>query len=262
MQGYWVIRTYNAGGVAEKTKFFVPGIRPPKRISKRLKSEIHKQEQNEASAIKNFARLINANFTAGDLFASATFSREGYAKLIAGMPVMDKEAEREEIYNRANHQMKLLLDRVRYEAAKEGIELKYLGVTSDYDAKHDKAVRVHLHIILPAAVRDIVKKKWALGNVHIVELKAQDDYLPLAEYMLRQVRHVPDRKKYTPSRNLIRPEPKDRIALNDSELRIPKGAKLIYRAEHRAGAPQYLRYFYPEQRFKDYKKPPTPNKRN
>lgn len=253
MSGYWVIRTYNAGGVAEKTKFFVHGERPPKRISRHVKSEIRKQEQNEASAIKTFARLLNANFKPGDIFVSLTYSQDGYYKLSADMPdSADAEEIKEEIYSRAEHQMQLFFRRVKRAADKADIDFKYLGVTSDYDPKHGKSVRVHHHIVMPADVADIVKEKWNYGTAHILSLKIQDDYMPLAEYMLRQVRHVPDRKKYTPSRNLIRPEPKDRIALNESELRIPKGAKLIYRAEHRLGQPQYLRYFFPEQRFKDY----------
>lgn len=262
MKGYWVIRTYTAGGVAEKTKFFVQGERPPRKLSKRVKSEIHKQEQNEASAIKMVARLINANFKPGDLFVSLTYSPSGYSKLVADMPKLSEEESREEIYNRANHQMQLFFRRLKRAADKTDLELKYLGVTADMDPKHDRAVRVHHHIILPAGAGEIIKTKWTLGSAHILSLKTQDDYLPLAEYMLRQVRHIPERKKYTPSRNLIRPEPKDRIALNESELRIPKGAKLIYRAEHRLGQPQYLRYFFPEQRFKDYKKAPPPFKRD
>ena len=30
MNGYWVVRTYEAGAVGEKTKFWVPGERPSK----------------------------------------------------------------------------------------------------------------------------------------------------------------------------------------------------------------------------------------
>ena len=262
MNGYWVIRTYTINGVGEKTKFFIPGERPPKKITKRVASDINKREQNAQSAVKNLARHINANFEEGDLFISLTYDAAGLAKLKADITATDPEVIREEIYERAMHELQLFFRRVSSAAKKAGVDFKYIGTTSDYDPRRDKAVRVHHHIILPAAVAEIVKQKWTFGNVHILKLECQADYLPLAEYMLRQVRHVPDRKKFVTSRNLIRPEPKDRIALNDSELRIPKGAKLIYRAEHRAGAPQYLRYFYPEQRFKNHKKAPEPKKRN
>lgn len=251
MEGYWAIRTYNAGGVVEKTKYFVQGSRPPRNVSRRTKSELRKQEQNEASAIKTLARLINANFRPGDIFVSLTYSVEGYSKILKDFPEgQSLDAAKEEIYNRANHQMQLFFRRVKRAAEKADVDFKYIGVTSDFDPKHGREVRIHHHIIMPSDVAGIVKEKWPLGNAHIISLKVQEDYLPIAEYMLKQVRHVPDKKKYTPSRNLMRPEPKDRIALNESELRIPKGAKLIYRAEHRAGRPQYIRYFFPEQRFK------------
>ena len=36
MDGYWIVRTYEAGNVGEKTKFFVPGARPT-RSQRRLR---------------------------------------------------------------------------------------------------------------------------------------------------------------------------------------------------------------------------------
>lgn len=54
MKGYWVVRTYEAGAVGEKTKFWVPGERPSK-SGRREKQEIKKQEQNEQSAEKSMA---------------------------------------------------------------------------------------------------------------------------------------------------------------------------------------------------------------
>ena len=58
MKGYWVVRTYEAGAVGEKTKFWVPGERPSK-SGRREKQEIKKQEQNEQSAEKSMARLLS-----------------------------------------------------------------------------------------------------------------------------------------------------------------------------------------------------------
>ncbi|MBQ0167478.1 MAG: hypothetical protein KBT02_10275 [Treponema sp.] len=256
--GYWVIRTYEANGVVEKIKFFVQGSRPNKKISRRVRSEINKREQNEASAIKNLSRAINYNFGPEDLFVTLTYDVAGLQKILKGLPVKESEDERREsIWEKANHQMMLFIRRVKRECDKQGIELKYAGTTSDYDHKHDKTVRVHHHLIMSADALESIKGKWTLGNVHSFKLGVQDDYRYYAEYMLKQVRWVPDRKKYTPSRNLARPEPHDRIAVNDSELRVPKGAKILFRAEIRPQRPQYLRYFFPERRFKDYVKEPS-----
>ena len=48
-EGYWVVRTYQAGAVGEKTKFWVPGARTSK-SSRREKQEIRKQLMAEAKA--------------------------------------------------------------------------------------------------------------------------------------------------------------------------------------------------------------------
>ena len=39
MEGYWIVRTYEAGNVGEKTKFFVPGARPT-RSQRRLRDAV------------------------------------------------------------------------------------------------------------------------------------------------------------------------------------------------------------------------------
>ena len=56
-EGYWVVRTYEAGNVGEKTKFWVPG-RCPEKSTRREKAELRKQEQNEHSAEKQLAGLL------------------------------------------------------------------------------------------------------------------------------------------------------------------------------------------------------------
>lgn len=67
-----------------------------------------------------------------------------------------------------------------------------------------------------------------------------------AAYLLAQVRHRPNEKKYSPSRNLIVPQPKDRIAVSGAELQVPRGGQLLLRAGWMPGMPQYIRYIVPE----------------
>ena len=59
---------------------------------------------------------------------------------------------------------------------------------------------------------------------------------------------MPDAKKYTSSRNLVRPQPKDRVAYSEAEVRVPKGGTLLFRNEFKPGHPQYIRYVLPEHR--------------
>jgi len=254
--GYWVIRSYTAGAVGEKTKFWVQGARPG-RSSRREKTELRKQEQNEYSAVKRLARILNANFGPGDLLLGLDYSEDAVARLreYAESQGADmeraEEAERAEYLRRAaERELRLVLRRVKRELEKTGVELRYVAVTSDMDGDTGEAVRLHHHLIVPAQARAAFLKRWGLGGVSWSPLSAQPDYLPVAEYLLRQVRRAPDGKKYISSRNLIRPLPRDRVALTDAELRVPRGGKLLQRSEYRPGKPQYIRYVLPETRRK------------
>lgn len=248
-QGYWVIRTYEAGGIGEKTKFWVEGKRPAK-SSRREKTEIRKQEQNEYSALKRFARLINENYVPGDLIVGLDYSDEGIAPILAAA---ENIADEEEAWNTsraaATHAMRLYLRRIKRACDKDGVEFKYLAITSDMDSDTGEVVRLHHHLIMPSYCLKYLEERWPAGTVNVEPMKVQDDYLQIAEYFLKQVRRVPDEKKYISSRNLIRPQPKDRIAINDSELRLPKGAKLLNRGEYKPGKPQYIRYIMQDKRF-------------
>lgn len=247
-EGYWVIRTYEAGAVGEKTKFWVEGQRPP-RSAKRLKTEAKKALANEYSAVKHVARLINANFQKGDILLGLDYSDEGIRKLIAGI---DGYAEMEEaerlnaLRNAAEREMKLCLRRVKYALDKEGGEVKYIAVTSDMDGDTGEVVRIHHHLVINRDALKAFEGKWTLGNVAHSRLSGQKDYTPVAEYLMAQVRKIPDAKKYTPSRNLIHPQPKDRIVKNGSQLRPPKGAVILHCAEWKPGRPQYMRYILPQ----------------
>ena len=243
-QGYWVVRTYLSGRVGEKIKYWVEGEKPT-RSRRKMKQDIRKRQQNEAAAEKRMARLLNANFTAGDILLGLDYSDEGLVRLVERFPELPEEEpeevteERELFRKAAEKELRLCIRRVQRAL---GDKLKYIAVTSDMDGKTEQEVRVHHHLVIQAEALPLFQEKWSLGGVHFERLSGQADYTPVAVYLCRQVRFVPDAKKYMPSRNLIRPEPKDRIARNGSEIRVPKGAVVLQRAEYVPGRPQYLRY--------------------
>ena len=257
-EGYWIIRTYEAGDVGEKTKYFIPGTRPTGKIRKRDRDAARKQEQNEYSTQKRLAREIHANFTAGDLLLGLDYSDEGLEKIKAwarkkGLPI-DSEDETERmnaLWEAASHAQDNALRRVKRYLQKQGVELKAIYCTSDMDGETGEYVRVHHHLIVNAGVQEAFLKAWekyGMGGVAWTHLRAeQEDRTPLAEYIIRQVRRIPDAKKYRSTRNLVRPQPKDRIALSDAELRVPVGAKLLFRQEYVPNRPQYIRYALPKR---------------
>ena len=257
--GYWVVRTYEAGQVGEKTKYFVLGDRT-RRNRRKEESSIKKQEQNEYSAKKRLARLINANFTHGDILLGLDYSDASYKKLERSArkaaPDYDSLPEDDQlrcIREAAAQEMVNYLRRVKRALEKEGRadELNYIAITSDMDGDTKETVRVHHHLIVPASCEHIIRMKWGHGGTYCKPLSKQEDYLPIAEYLIAQVRGTLNAKKFVSSRNLIRPQPKDRIAVSDAEIRVPRNCKLIQRAEYKRGAPQYIRYILPEKKAAD-----------
>lgn len=245
-EGYHVIRTYEAGPVGEKIKYWVPGPRPKSATSRRLKQDVHKQEQNGRQAIKKLARLINANYIEGDYLIGLDYNEAGMDRLRRGAArrMGSGLSEMDALYDEAMHQAELCIRRVKEDLKKQEIELRYIVTTSDMDGKTGEAVRLHHHIVVNREAAAAFGRKWEkLGGVNFRPLSKQKDYTPIAEYLLKQVRNRPNTNKYIPSRNLIRPAPKDRIAISGSELRAPKGAEILYRSAYAPGMSQYIRYF-------------------
>ncbi len=162
--GYWVTRTYTAGAVREKCKYFVPGKRPSGRDRRAEKKAIRAQEKNDASAIKTLARLINANFGGGDYLMGLDYSPAGYDRLLAGIEGLEKmdEAQRQDaIWAAASHELELCVRRVKYRCKKMGIELKGIWITSDMDGSTGDAARVHHHMIVCADAMELFTDAWA-----------------------------------------------------------------------------------------------------
>ena len=260
-EGYWVVRTYEAGAVGEKTKFFVPGSRPTGKIRRKDRDAARKQEQNEYSAQKALARLIHANFSSGDLLMGLDYSKEGLSRILEwgrehGLPVdaEDDALRLDAIWEAASHELDNALRRVKRRLKKQGVDLKAVYATSDMDGETGETVRVHHHLVVSAGTQDAFLDAWekyGLGGVSWTPLwEGQEDRTAIAEYIIRQVRRIPDAKKYRSTRNLVRPQPRDRIALSDAELRVPTGGKLLFRQEFKPGRPQYIRYTLPPKRKK------------
>lgn len=208
---------------------------------------MRKQTQNEYATVKTVARVVNANFRKGDVLGGLDYSPRGLEKLgqyIGGTAESDAQ-----LWLAAEHRLSLTMDSVRKECAKRGVPFRCVGITSDLDGDTLERVRVHHHLVINAEAWEIVREKWAKwGGTNGEALSGQSDYTPVAEYLMRQVRHdIPNKKRYFSTRNLVRPEPKDVIARNGAELRVPKHCELLFRNSFRPGQAQYIRYLLPEE---------------
>ena len=170
------------------------------------------------------------------------------------------EAKRQNaIWEAATHELEIALRRVKNRLKKQGLELKAYYCTSDMDGETGEIVRVHHHLVVNKGVENAFVEAWekfGLGGVSWTPLREnQVDRTPIAEYFIKQVRRIPDAKKYRSTRNLVRPKPKNRVVYTDNELMVPKGGVLVYRQEYqnRLGVvteygnrqAQYIRYVLP-----------------
>lgn len=257
--GYWVIRRYKAGPIGETYKFWVPGKKPA-RMTAGAKAGIRKQAQNAQNAVKTLARLLNENFRAGDYLLGLDYDEESYGKLEDRTTGRDPSTRLrlaqddrggegfDGVWYAGRDELARGLRRVQYHAGKDGTDIKYAAVTSDLDSETGEVVRVHHHLVVNREAKEYFEKHWKKGGVSWVMLSAQPDYTSIAVYLLAQVRHVEDAKKYTTSRkNLVRPQPEDRIAKSAAMIRAPKGAVLLDAGKNIPGQAQYIRYILPDQ---------------
>ena len=153
------------------------------------------------------------------------------------------------MWEAADHELVNCLRRAKRRAKKDGVEIRAAFITSDMDGKTGESKRVHHHLVINREAKEYFVEAWGeLGGVNWSPMwDYQDDRTDIAEYFIRQVRHIPDAKKYRTTRNLVPPQPKDRIVNTDAELQVPRGGQLLFRREFvKSGQPQYIRYILPK----------------
>lgn len=240
--GVWITRTIRAGNVGEKIKYFLPddpgGRGSGGKTTREQRRRLDRAEKKaEGSAIRQLARIINANWPGGaGVLLGLDYTPARLRKVKARAEGDDADA----IRGAAEQELRLALRRAR---RKTDGELRYVATTSDMDGDSGELVRVHHHIVCDPETAEAIRASWDPDSVNVERLSgSQEDHTPVAAYLLRQVRRIPDAKKYMPSRNLIRPVPRDRIARGPAQLRVPAGDRLVEsRADH-GGKVQYLRY--------------------
>ena len=188
-------------GVTERTRYLVGDNARP-RGKRKGGTSPRKQEQNFNSAIRKLARLLNCNCTPeGGLLVTLRFSG-------AGLEAIRSAAgdDKDKLRDAAEHQAMLWLRRLRRK--NKAAMPFYVVAASDMDGETGEERRVHVHVCLQtdgSISWEQMRTGWRLGTTDIRSLRDQDDYTPIASYMLRQVRRVPDRKKYKVSREAIQP---------------------------------------------------------
>lgn len=245
-----------SGRVEERYRYRVSRCPSPKSIRIKGGTLPRKQDQNERSAEKRLARLINCNFEAGDLLIGPSYDD---AHLL---PMVEAAAgDLNTLNSLAMAEQRKFLRRLKRELAKQGVELRCIPFASDMDGRTGETVRNHHHIIIKGDGFSWHNKQmwigdktldeiWGCGDVDIKTMDSRVDHSSMAAYLLRQVRRVPDAKKYSPTRNLKKPVLISEKVVFEGwrEIQPTKGARLTYRAEHIVGEGQYIRYVKPERK--------------
>lgn len=187
-----------AGATIEVTKSYT------KRVGVKVKSDKEKptpeemEKINQMNAERTLRLKINANFGEDDPFITLTYRKD----------------ERPTPAD-AKKYIKKLLDSLRKEFKKMGVELKYINVT-EYQKK-----AIHHHIIINhiegADVAKMVRRLWKFGRPDFKFLDSTGQYKDLAAYLIKETSKTykendgGHKQRYSCSRNLIMPTPKVEI---------------------------------------------------
>lgn len=231
-------------GVIEKTRFPV-GANTKRLPGKRYgKSSVKKQAENDRQAAKRLARILNCNFTHGDLFVTLRYSDDGLLAL---------SSDDGKTFDAAKKNVQLFLRRLK----RKYPDIKYVYVTSDVDGSTGELKRVHHHLVLPASCQiDDIEKAWKkYGDADVRKLRNQNDYTSIAVYLVRQGSSTPHAQKYSTSKNMIQPKITERIVSDYHEIKVNPRDSVLERSSYDPALSlvQYVRYkHYP----RNARKPP------
>lgn len=190
--------TVKAGATIEVTKSYT------KRIGVKVKGDREKptaeemEKVNQMNAERTLRLKINANFGVDDPFITLTYRK-------------DERPTPEQ----AKKNIKKVIDSLRKEFKKLGVDLKYINVT-EYK---NKAIHHHLLInhIEGEDVSKMVRRLWKFGRPDFKYLDDTGQYKDLAAYLIKETSKTykendgGHKQRYSCSRNLIMPTPKTEI---------------------------------------------------
>lgn len=224
-EGLYMITKITSGAVVERRKSYV-GRRPSRRGA-RIKGNTaeKKQENNRQQAVLALSRVLNCNFSHGDVLVTLSF----------GAPALERCGGE---WGAAVKLARNFVDRVARRMKKRGDTLKWILVPSEVDGDTGEAVRFHVHLVMSGTgIRlesgvfflydEPLSGIWGHGTADVQVLRHQKDYYPLAQYLIRQARRIPDGKKYSSSRNMIKPKIEHTYVLTAAPLRVPAGASTL-----------------------------------
>lgn len=165
---------------------------------------------NEQESVRQFARIINTNYRAGDGHLVLKYDNDH-------LPPSYEDAEAD---------LKRYFARLRYEIRKRGLVMPVLSwVTANWRPKHRCPARLHHHVVVPASVIELARSLWQGGGFSMETLDGRGDHTDLAAYMIDNVHDRPGKHSWHTTRNAARPivtEPEP--VANIEDVQPEKGA--------------------------------------
>ena len=211
-----------AGDVYEAKEYFSPRQRGKtyKRGMKENLSPEEVQEYNLTETRKRCARMINANFRAGDLF----------------LTMMHREKVGIE---EALRKLRNFIKRLKRRRKRMGLEpLKYIYVTET-----GKKGREHHHMVINAMDISIkeLSEIWGHGRMMVSRLEPGGDYTGLAFYITKE-NYKEYGRRWNGSRNLEKPKEKIIEVTKSRKLHVPKGYKVLEEIQYYSEITGFTRY--------------------
>lgn len=192
-------KTITAGEVRECEIYPIYGRRASLSRARKERATPEKQKkQNAKNTRKRIVRLLNANFTKEDIWATFTYDNKHLPK--------DMKRARKNLQN--------YLRRVAYWMEKKKLgPLKYLYVTEYIN--NGKEVRIHHHVVMNFPDRDIAERLWnGGGRTQTRRLQPDESGLEGLGRYVSKSRSVKYEKTWAASRNLKEPK----ITVSDTAI--------------------------------------------
>lgn len=178
------------------------------RARKTKESREAQKRLNYKNAVKTVVRLINANFTDSDFWATFTYDNAHLPKT----------------YAEAKHEVVKFLRRLKHYGEQHHFApLKYVYWTEyENDEKKGKK-RIHHHIVTNFADRDVMEDLWGNGGRNNVRRLVADEsgYEGMARYCMKDPKGL---KRYVASKNLKKPQ----ITVSDTKFTRRKVNRVFY----------------------------------
>lgn len=201
-----------SGNIIETRRTYMT-IRNPAEKSRRAprtagNTSEQKIKTNERDSARELARRLNANYKSGDCHLVLKYTDERLPRDEEGKPS----------YEEAEKELARFIRKYRAAYRKAtGEDPRVVDITANWNPHKNCPARLHHHIVIEKAGRELAMKIWGEDAVRFEALDNRLDHSDLAAYLVSNVKAGPGKKKWHGTRNLIKPIYTEPVEVDDVE---------------------------------------------